>query len=111
MKRPKQEDLPGMENRGIKELDALCREYVDVRDERQDLTRREVELQADLLNALKKHKLKTYDHAGIHADLVVEKEKVKVTVAEETEEDETPAPKSKKKPAAKEAAAGVTPIN
>ncbi len=84
---PKTASLPGMENRGIAELDDLCREYDKVKKKRMDLTKREVELQADMLVVLKKNKLKHYAFDGIEADLVIEKEKVRVKiVAEEDEE-------------------------
>lgn len=83
-----QKALPGMEDRSIKELGEKCREYAKVRDKRQDLTRREVELQADLLGLVKKHKLKNYDYDGVHATLVAEVEKVKVKIDKPDEEEE-----------------------
>ena len=84
-----QKDLPGMENRGIAELDEACRAYVKIRDKRQDLTRREVEAKADLLAKMKKYKKREYVSDGIEARIVVEEETVKVKVAkgEENEED------------------------
>jgi hypothetical protein len=67
-----QKDLPGMENRNIEELDELCRAYAKIRDKRQDLTKREVELKADLLACMKKHKKREYFSHGIEAHIVTE---------------------------------------
>lgn len=83
-----QKDLPGMEQRNIEELDAKCKEYAKVRDKRQDLTRREVELQADLLGLLKKHKISNYDYDGVHARIVIEAEKVKVKIDRDEDEED-----------------------
>jgi hypothetical protein len=85
-----QKDLPGMENRSIQELDQKCKEYDKVKKKRMDLTRREVELQSDMLGLLKKHKIKNYDYEDIHAEIVIEKEKVRVKIAK-TEDEEAEA--------------------
>jgi hypothetical protein len=82
-----QKDLPGMEGRGIAELDDLCRSYAKIRDKRQDLTKREVELKADLLAAMRKHKKREYVSDGIEARIVTEEESVKVKVAKAEEEE------------------------
>jgi len=83
-----QKALPGMEERSIKELDELCHEYAGMRDKRMDLTKREVELQADLLTCMRKHKKRVYEYEEIHAEIVTEKTKVKVKIKKEEAEEE-----------------------
>lgn len=77
-----------MEDRRFEDLDDKAREYVKVRDKRQDLTRREVELKSDLLGLLKKHKKTEYHHEDIDIWIVVEQESVKVKVAKKDEDEE-----------------------
>ena len=76
----KQSDLPGMEDRGIKELIDLATGYAEVRDQRQELTKREAELKSDLHAAMKRHKKREYDYEGIHVFIVTEEETVKVKI-------------------------------
>jgi hypothetical protein len=83
-----QKDLPGMENRSIKELVDKATEYAEIRDKRQDLTRREVELKADLLTAMHKHKLKDYSYEGIEIHVVTEEETVRVKLPKKAEDEE-----------------------
>jgi hypothetical protein len=85
-KRAAQKELPGLENREITDLEKKALEYVEVRDQRMDLTKREVELQADLLTLMKTYKKREYKRDGIEIRIVVEKEKVKVKKAKEPEE-------------------------
>ena len=87
-KKAKQEDLPGMENRQIPDLDEAAREYAEGRDERMEMTRKEVELKTNLIEMMHKHKKKTYIYDGIEIELVPEGEKVKVKVRKEKEEAE-----------------------
>lgn len=81
-KKARQKDLPGMENREIKELDDAALEYAEIRDERQDLTRKEVASKTALLGLM--HKLKKSDYiapgGAIEVHIIVEKEKVKVKI-------------------------------
>ena len=86
-KRPTQEDLPGIE-RKIPELHQKAIAYKAIRDDRQELTQKEVKLKGELLDIMKKNKLTTYECEGVKAEIVVEKERVKVTVhGQESEED------------------------
>lgn len=85
-----QKDLPGMEERELKDLEEKAHEYFKIRNKRQDLTRREVELKTDMLGLMKKHKKRDYERDGIEIHVVTETEKVKVRIHdEEAEEEET----------------------
>lgn len=87
-KRPKQSSLPGMENRSLKKLDDLAHEYADVRDDRMELTKRESELQNDLLTEMKKHKIHVYKYGDVRCEIIPEHERVKVKIATVKETDE-----------------------
>lgn len=80
-----QQNLPGLEEREIQELEDKAYEYKKIRDKRQDLTRREVEFKTDLLVLMKKYKKRDYDHDGVEIHVVTEQETVKVTIHEESE--------------------------
>lgn len=85
----KQKDLPGMEDKVLEDLEAAAEKYAGIRDERQQLTNREIEAKADLLQIMKKHKKRNYDHGGIAVEIVMEKETVKVKIRKDSEaEDE-----------------------
>jgi hypothetical protein len=81
-----QQDL--IPNRDLPDVEKAAKAYKRVLNERQDLTRREVELQADLLGLMKKHKITVYDHDGIHAEIMIEKERVKVKIAKDEDDEE-----------------------
>lgn len=95
-----QADLPGMEDRKISDLVEKAEEYVKVRDKRQDLTRRESELKADLLTLMKKYKKREYVYEGIEIRIVVEEETIKVRIhkpgGEEEDGEQAKAPKAAK---------------
>lgn len=93
MARAKQGDLPGMEDRSIPELVDKAKQYVDVRNDRQDLTRRESELKQDLLGLMHRHKKTEYIHDGVEIKIVVEEETIKVKLVK----DEPTKPKKSKK--------------
>ena len=82
LKKPKQSRLPGMEDAAIQELEAMAEEYAEVRDERIGLSKREGDMQDDLLALLKKHKKTEYHHLDVHIWLVAVDEKVKVKIGE-----------------------------
>jgi hypothetical protein len=86
-KLPRQEQLPGVENRAIKEIEDLAMDYAEVRDERMKLSTREVELKTDLIAAMHKAKRTEYRRQGIDIELTVEKEKIKVKVKKDAEEE------------------------
>ena len=55
--------------------------YAEIRDQRQALTKQEVELKGSLLTLMHKHKKDHYEYNGVTIDLVAEQETVKVRVA------------------------------
>lgn len=69
MPRPKAVPLPGMEERGIPEIHAAALNYVEIRDERMELTEKEVTLKANLLVLMKQHKLQNYNYAGVEVSI------------------------------------------
>lgn len=88
MTKPKQEDLPGMSDRKLKDLHDCALEYAEKRDERQALLMEEVELKGKLLTLLKKHKMEHYEYEDVVIDLVHEEETVKVKIKRAKSEDE-----------------------
>jgi hypothetical protein len=86
-----QKELPGMEDRKLPDLVAAANAYVKIRDKRQDLTKREVELKLDLLGLMHKHKKTDYVFDDVEIHVVMEKETVKVKVKHDEEEEETEA--------------------
>lgn len=81
--KPKQKDLPGMEERRIPELHTAAENYAEVRDERMILTKKEVELKDELLGMMKKHGKESYKFDDVEIKVVHEKEKVKVKIHKE----------------------------
>lgn len=79
-RKPKQNALPGMEDKKIKELDQAVEEYKENRDERMAASEREVESKKKLMSLMKAHKLTSYKSADyeLQAEIVVEEEGVKV---------------------------------
>lgn len=86
-KRAKQKDLPGMGDRRINELDQAALDYAEGRDERMELTKKEVELKTALISMMHRHNKKTYKYEDIEIELVPEGEKVRVRIAKKDEED------------------------
>ena len=87
-KKARQMDIPGTEDREIKELKDAALDYAEVRDERQQLTAKEVPLKQQLLSLMKKHKKENYKYGGVEIRVVHEKENVKVKVKKESDESE-----------------------
>jgi hypothetical protein len=86
-KGPRQQQLPEMEDSKITVLEDLALSYAEVRDERQGLTKREVELKGKLLDLMKAQKKEHYHRGNIKIDVVHEKENVKVKVKAASEEE------------------------
>lgn len=86
--KPRQKQLPGMTDRKLAALHDAALSYAEIRDQRQGLTKRESELQKELLSLMHKAKKEHYEYAGVSCDLVVEKEKVKVRVRSAKADDE-----------------------
>ena len=78
--KPRQARLPGVDDPVIEELQRAAEDYADVRDERMELTKREVQKQEMLLQIMKKYGKSTYVHEGVECKLIHEKEKVRVKI-------------------------------
>jgi hypothetical protein len=85
--KPRQKRLPGMEDPTIDEIQNAAMEYAEIRDERQELTTREVDLKKNLLNIMKKHHKTMYSHNGVVVQVVVEEETVKVRIKSEEQQE------------------------
>jgi hypothetical protein len=79
--------LPTMEDSAIHELNQAALDYDEGRDERMEMTKREVELKTKLIALMHRHNRKTYVYEDIEIELIPEGEKVKVRVRKEKEED------------------------
>lgn len=80
-----QQELPGMEDREVRDLEEKAHEYKKVLAKRQDLLRREVELKTDILGLMRKHKKKDYVRDGIEIHVVARDEVVRVKLREAEE--------------------------
>jgi len=78
--RPRQQELPGTEDRAIAPLEDAAAEYAAIRDQRMALNAEEVGLKAKLLRLMKKYGKQTYHRNGIAIEIVVEEETVKVKI-------------------------------
>lgn len=87
-KKPRTPRLPGMEDAGIKELESIAEDLSDVRTERISLSKREGELQDDLLAVMKKHRKTEYHHEDVHVWVIATDMKVKVKIGEVTPQKE-----------------------
>jgi hypothetical protein len=86
---PRDRDLPGMEDRGLADLDALALDYADIRDRRIDLNTEEADLKARLLAAMHKHGKEFYKRNGVEIRVIKGDEDVKVKVGKrETPDDD-----------------------
>jgi hypothetical protein len=79
-KGPRQQQLPEMEDRAIEALEEKAQEYVEARDERMGLSKKEVEVKGQLLQLMKAHKREHYKRGPIEINIVHEKENIKVKV-------------------------------
>lgn len=84
----RQQDLPGLADRKLKDLHEACLDYVEKRDARMEILKEEVDLKDRIKKLLKKHKLEHYEYDGVSADLVVEEETVKVHAPKKKLEEE-----------------------
>lgn len=87
MAKAKQKELPGMEDKKLEDLEAAAVEYAEGRDERMEMTKKEVELKTNLMGMMHRYKKKTYVCDGIEINVVPEGEKVKVRIHKEKEEE------------------------
>jgi hypothetical protein len=86
--RPRQQDLPGTEDRAIKPLEKAALDYADIRDQRMALNLEEVGLKAKLLRLMKEHGKQTYHRDGVSIEIVTEEESVKVRVKKPSEDED-----------------------
>ena len=87
----RQKDLPGMEDRKIAALENAAQDYAEIRDQRQGLSQKEVELKGNLLTLMHKLDKTEYHRGNVSISVIVEKEKVKVRIksaSTETEDEE-----------------------
>lgn len=85
-KSPRQEALPGLEDRAVKALDTAAMDYEDVKQERMKLTAQESSLKEEVRRLMHKQGKTHYKHGRIEVELEPEGEKVKVRVKDENEE-------------------------
>lgn len=78
--RPRQQDLPGTEDRAIQPLEDVAASYADVRDRRIALNAEEHELKVHALKLMHKFDKTIYRHNGIEIRIVEGEEDVKVKV-------------------------------
>jgi hypothetical protein len=92
---PRSQDLPGMEDRNLADLEEVAIEYAQLRDERMALTKQEVALKARTLALMQKYSRTTYRREGLEIERVTPDETVKVRVLKAGyagDEDETDVP-------------------
>ena len=86
--RPRQQDLPGTEDRAIKPLEDIAESYADCRDRRMELTKEETELKAHAITLMHKFGKTIYRHNGVEIGLVPGEEDVKVKIKKSGEDEE-----------------------
>lgn len=83
MARPKQGFLEGTEPEVIPEIESAADDYVDVRDRRMELTKKEVKNKSVLQGAMEKHKLKSYQYGDKTVQIIRGEPKLKVKATKE----------------------------
>ena len=89
-KKVRQKRLPGMQDSKLEALHNAALSYAEIRDQRQALTKQEVELKGSLLTLMHKSKKDHYEYNGVTVDLVMEQETVKVRVKKAKVDDDDP---------------------
>jgi hypothetical protein len=84
----RQEELPGMTDRKLKDLHEAALSYAELRDARIAASTPEVKAKTDLLALMKSHKLEHYKYNGVEITVTHEKENVRVTVKAHDSEEE-----------------------
>jgi len=74
----KQKELPGMEAPVIKEIVEAAEDYVEIRDKRMELTKKETAATAHLMNMMEKNSVTEYIFDGKKAIIIEGGKKVKV---------------------------------
>lgn len=96
-RKPRQKSLPGMEDRGIAEIERAAHAYVEARDARMQMGEEETRRHTKLVAVMKKHGKKNYIHRDggeiIDVRMTVkdpeEKAKVKIKPVDEYKADAT----------------------
>lgn len=86
-KLPRQQQLPGVEDRKIAAIENLAMDYAEIRDQRQELNKEEAKLKQGLIDLMHSKKLKEYKRGNISVKLKIEEETVKVRVFDDDEVD------------------------
>lgn len=86
--KPKQQHFEGMEPPRVPALDSAMESYVAVRDQRMELTKREVELRGKVEELLKTNQLTTYANEHFRAEIKPAETKLKVKRLDTGEGDE-----------------------
>ena len=84
---PRQEVLPGVGDVKIAAIENAALDYAEIRDQRQELTKKEVDLKQRLLELMHAKDITEYKRNGISVKVVLEQENVKVRVKDEDELD------------------------
>jgi hypothetical protein len=87
--RPRQQDLPGTEDRAIKPLEDVAAAYADVRDRRMVLNKEEHELKVHALKLMHKYGKTIYRRDGIEIRIVESDEDVKVKILKPGDDEST----------------------
>ena len=85
--KPRPAPLPGMEDHAIAPLEALARQYADIRDSRADLAKQESTLKRDAVRLMHKYGKTSYCHDGITITLIAGDEDVRVKVKKTADDD------------------------
>src|SRR5215813_13445957 len=86
--RPRNQELPGLENRLLKPLENVATEYAEIRDERIALTEREVALKREALNLMRKYNKTVYRSNGVEIVVVPGEDSVRLKLAKGSHDDE-----------------------
>lgn len=84
---PRSQDLPGMDDRALGDLEQIALDYADVRDDRMALTKSESELKQQAIALLKKHHKTHYRRGGIELTLVPGEDTLRVRVKRDDDAD------------------------
>ena len=82
-------ELPGMERKGVKQIEDAAEEYSELRDKRMALLEKEVAAKAKLIDVMHKHECTVYRYDDIVVQLLpTEKVKVRKLSAESKDDDD-----------------------
>ena len=79
-KKGKQARLPQMEDAAIEDIEEAASIYAEHRDKRIAVFRKELDAKDTLLQVMKRHKKRSYNHGGCEIEIVPEGEKLRVRI-------------------------------